>query len=189
MAPTLKVGSDDALLPLDCIQCQTVLAKCLGPLPEWEDRLRVTKESGYNMIHVTPVQTLGISNSSYSIKNHVELNPAFSTDVRKCSFDDLKELVNKMKNEWKVLTVSDVVWNHAAKNSVWLKEHPECSYNLHNSPHLRPAFLLDRVLVHFGDEVAQGAWMHRGLPSLVTEEYHMNVRNYSNHHLVLTYTV
>lgn len=44
--PVLRVGADDHVLPLDCISIQTYLAKCLGPLDEWLDRLMVAKESG-----------------------------------------------------------------------------------------------------------------------------------------------
>uniref|UniRef100_A0A183GXK5 HDGE_amylase domain-containing protein n=1 Tax=Heligmosomoides polygyrus TaxID=6339 RepID=A0A183GXK5_HELPZ len=29
-------------------------------------------------------------------------------------------LVNKIELEWNMLTVQDVVWNHAAKNARWL---------------------------------------------------------------------
>lgn len=57
VAPTLRVGAGGREeLPLAGVMCQTVLAKCLGPLPRWEPTLRVAREAGYNMIHFTPVQ-------------------------------------------------------------------------------------------------------------------------------------
>ena len=54
--PRFVVGRDCQELPLDSIQCQSVLTKNLGTIDTWESRLLVTKESGYNMIHFTPVQ-------------------------------------------------------------------------------------------------------------------------------------
>ena len=38
---------------------QTVLSKQLGPAAEWEARLRVSAESGFNFLHFTPLQHLG----------------------------------------------------------------------------------------------------------------------------------
>jgi glycogen debranching enzyme len=144
--PILRVGRYDERLLLDSICCQTVLTKSLGPFPEWSDRLRVAKESGYNMIHFTPVQELGLSNSSYCIKEQLKLNPLFSTADKVYTFTELNELVNMMKEEWEVLSLTDLVFNHTANESPWIREHPECSFNLVNSPHLKPAYLLDRII-------------------------------------------
>jgi len=74
----IRAGKMDDRVPMDCIRCQTVLAKALGPFDEWKDRLRVAHEAGYNMIHFTPIQELGASNSSYCIRDQLALNSAFS---------------------------------------------------------------------------------------------------------------
>ncbi|KAG8132646.1 hypothetical protein E2320_010492 [Naja naja] len=172
--PILRVGADNHVLPLDCVTLQTFLAKCLGPFDGWEDRLKVAKESGYNMIHLTPVQKLGLSRSCYSLADQLEVNPDFSSSSKKCSWNEMGKLVEKMKNEWNMLCITDVVYNHTAANSEWLTQHPECAYNLINSPHLKPAWLLDRALWHFTCKVAGGKYSDKGLPPLIENDQHLN---------------
>ncbi|KAL7386629.1 hypothetical protein ABVT39_011254 [Epinephelus coioides] len=172
--PVLRVGEDNHILPLDCITIQTYLSKCLGHLDDWPDRLRVAKESGYNMIHLTPLQTLGESRSCYSLADQMSLNPDFSPDGQSYSWEDVGALVEKLQKEWDMLCITDVVYNHTAANSVWIKEHPECGYNLVNSPHLRPAWVLDRALWHLTTRVAEGRYKAKGLPADITNESHLN---------------
>lgn len=91
------------VIPLDSVRCQTVLAKLLGPINSWEPKLRVAKESGYNMIHFTPIQELGSSKSCYSLRNQLKVNPAFSSAKGgKVSFEDVEKVVNKCRKEWGV---------------------------------------------------------------------------------------
>ncbi|XP_068196726.1 glycogen debranching enzyme isoform X1 [Antennarius striatus] len=172
--PVLRVGEDDHVLPLDCVTIQTYLSKCLGRFDGWLDRLRVAKESGYNMIHFTPLQTLGESRSCYSLADQLAFNPEFSPEGRSYSWTELGALVEKLKTEWNILCITDVVYNHTAANSLWLKEHPECGYNLVNSPHLRPAWILDRALWHLTTRVAEGRYKAKGLPADITSESHLN---------------
>jgi len=172
--PILRTGKMDDRLPLDCIRCQSILPKSLGTLDEWKERLVVSKESGYNMIHFTPVQELGLSNSSYCLKDQLKLNPSFSPkEGKKYTMKDLEELVDFMKNEWEVLSLTDLVFNHTANESPWIQDHPECSYNMINSPHLKPAYLLDRILWHFSLEVGDGKWESHGVPASITCDDHL----------------
>lgn len=51
--------------------------------------------------------------------------------------------------------MTDVVWNHTANNSTWIKDHPEATYNLVNSPHLVTAFLIDHEIAKFSAELSE----------------------------------
>uniref|UniRef100_A0A671UFB2 Glycogen debranching enzyme n=1 Tax=Sparus aurata TaxID=8175 RepID=A0A671UFB2_SPAAU len=171
--PVLRVGADSHVLPLDCITIQTYLAKCLGHLDDWPIRLRVSKESGYNMIHFTPLQTLGESRSCYSLADQLTFSPEFSPAGQNYTWADVGALVEKLQKEWNMLCITDVVYNHTAANSLWIKEHPECGYNLVNSPHLRPAWVLDRAIWHLTTRIVEGRYKAKGLPTDITNESHL----------------
>ncbi|KAL6433430.1 hypothetical protein ACFW04_006521 [Cataglyphis niger] len=179
--PELKIGEDEEILPLDCIQVQTVLAKCLGPFSTWEDKLLVTRNSGYNMIHFTPIQELGHSKSSYSLKDQMKLNPIFNENDQIITYHDIERFVNKMRTEWQMLSICDIVLNHTANESPFLLSHPECTYNCINSPHLRPAYILDAALFELTIQVAAGEWEFKGIPTVVDTEDHLNAIRHALH--------
>ncbi|XP_028049244.1 LOW QUALITY PROTEIN: glycogen debranching enzyme [Monomorium pharaonis] len=179
--PELKVGENEEKLPLDCIQMQTVLAKSLGPFSTWESKLLVAQNSGYNAIHFTPIQELGHSKSSYSLKNQAKLNPIFNENDKIITHRDIETLTNKMRTEWKMLSICDVVLNHTANESPFLVSHPECTYNCINSPHLRPAYILDAVLFELTTQVASEAWEFKGIPTVVDTEDHLNAIRHALH--------
>ncbi|KAB0795230.1 hypothetical protein PPYR_12069 [Photinus pyralis] len=169
----------DEKLPLNCVQCQTVLAKCLGPFSTWENKLRVAKESGYNMIHFTPVQELGKSHSAYSLSAQLKLNPTFNDNDKKLTFADIENFTQKMRTEWKVLSLCDIVLNHTANETEWLQEHPESTYNCLNCPYMRPAYLLDATLHQFSMDVKKGVYESEGIPPEVCTEDHINSIRYA----------
>lgn len=179
--PELRIGNGEEILPLDCVQCQTVLAKSLGPFSNWESKLLVSRNSGFNMIHFTPIQELGASNSSYSLSNQLRLNPGFHSEDKETTFEDIEELITKIRNEWNVLSVCDIVLNHTANESSLLVQHPECTYNCLNTPHLRPAYVLDALLFELTVQVAAGEWEFRGIPTVVETEEHLNSIRHALH--------
>jgi glycogen debranching enzyme len=189
--PTLKI-TKDKILPLDCVACLTLLSKNLGVFPGWKQKLQVAKEAGYNMIHLTPVQDLGGSQSAYSISNHLVSNPNFQAAKTRSSVKLVKtssrlgdmghviemeeglkkigDLVEAIRNDWGILSITDVVWNHMAVDSHILKSHPEMGYNLMNSPHLRPAFALDQLLYQFSLDMAAGRLECEGVSPYIRSE-------------------
>lgn len=62
-----------------------------------------------------------------------------------------------------------------AANSRWLCLHPECGYNLVNSPHLKPAWVLDRALWHLTCDIADGKYSDHGVPAHIENEHQLHV--------------
>lgn len=88
----------------------------------------------------------------------------------------ISELVKQLNNEWNMLSVTDMVYNHTANDSQWLMDHPECAYNLANSPHLKPAYLLDRIIYYTSLKVASHALEKSdGIPARIRNQQHLDV--------------
>lgn len=115
-------------LPLDGLVIQSIIAKWMGNLQEWTPHLERMSRRGYNMIHFTPLQQRGESNSPYSILDQL----AFSDDLyekkgiaKDVKEKKMKEALSKIKKDYGMLSMIDVVLNHTANNSPWLQDHPE----------------------------------------------------------------
>ena len=171
------------IIPVESITLQTYIVRCLGSLDEWKPRLWVSKYCNYNAIHFTPVQERGNSDSAYSIKDHLKLHSDIvSTEAQAKLFSTqqsnlvkiensicadftyeidkghiaLEECLRNLCSEWGLLRVVDLVWNHCSYDSAWLRDHPDAGYNLYNSPHLIPAYILDRELHLISREIGEG---------------------------------
>lgn len=149
-------------LPLAGLAIQSAVGKWIGPLTRWPGFLEVFARKGYNMIHFTPLNHRGDSNSPYSIYDQL----AFAPDLFEpgTTIEDqhiqMSEMTAKMEKDYGLLSLTDVVWNHTAENSDWLQDHPEAGYNLHNSPHLIAAYQLDTALLEFSSNLR-----HLGYPT------------------------
>ncbi|GAA5919360.1 hypothetical protein JCM6882_000241 [Rhodosporidiobolus microsporus] len=148
----------EVALPLDGLVIQTVIAKWMGTLSEWAPHLDVMRDRGYNMVHYTPLQQRGESNSPYSIFEQREYSDDLFPAGMKGKTDEkekaMGEMLSRIKKEWGMLGMIDVVLNHTAHNSAWLHAHPEAGYNPLNSPHLTPAVLLDQSLASLSSQLA-----------------------------------
>ncbi|KAF2108987.1 hypothetical protein BDV96DRAFT_652228 [Lophiotrema nucula] len=137
-------------LPVESISLFSILSKFMGSYPtDWDNHLRGVSQRGYNMVHFTPLNIRGESNSPYSIYDQLQ----FAQDHFPNGEKDVARMIKKMQTEFNLLAMTDVVLNHTANNSKWLQEHPEAGYNVDTAPWLRPALELDTALLKFSKEL------------------------------------
>lgn len=102
------------------------------------------------MVHFTPLMQRGESNSPYSIYDQL----AFDTGLFPGGESDVAKMITAMEEEYEILGLTDVVFNHTANNSKWLEEHPEAGYNVETAPWLESALELDNALLEYGEKLS-----------------------------------
>ncbi|CCF56330.1 hypothetical protein KAFR_0B00300 [Kazachstania africana CBS 2517] len=142
--PILKINGN--FLQLNSIAMQSVVSKWLGRsvTDDWDKIFQKIASKKYNMIHFTPLQYRGESDSPYSIYDQMSFDPNFFD-----STDDVKKMVEHLHKDYNILSLTDIVFNHTANNSEWLLDHPDSGYNQSTAPHLTPAIELDESLLEF----------------------------------------
>lgn len=122
------VLSDYVNLPIDGLSILTLVSKWMGKTSEWRQYLAEASERGYNMIHWTPLQERGESDSPYSIRNQLVYQPSMfesSKDSKDGGKSAMEDLLKIAREEYGLMALTDVVLNHTANDSPWLKDHPE----------------------------------------------------------------
>jgi glycogen debranching enzyme len=148
VCPRLSIQGQQ--LPLNALSLFSTISKFMGKYPtDWNAHLTGIANRGYNMVHFTPLNVRGDSNSPYSIADQHAFDPDFFPNGE----TDVQDLVAKMEKEHGLLSMTDIVWNHTANNSKWLEEYPAAGYSVKTAPHLEPALLLDNALLSFSDEM------------------------------------
>jgi glycogen debranching enzyme len=82
---------------------------------------------GYTMLHWTPLQERGESDSPYSSRDQLKYDPSMfegetGSDGGKVKIEEILEVT---RNEYGLLSLTDVVLNHTANDSPWPVDHPE----------------------------------------------------------------
>ncbi|ODV93555.1 hypothetical protein PACTADRAFT_19024 [Pachysolen tannophilus NRRL Y-2460] len=155
--PSLEINKKS--LPLNSINLQSMVSKWMGSeLSDWNKYFSLVKEKGYNMIHFTPLQHRGQSDSPYSIYDQLKFDPNIFENN-----DQVKKIISDLEKDYSILSLTDIVWNHTANNSAWLRTHPESGYNRVTAPHLIPAIELDISLQKFSSKMKR-----YGFPTVIT---------------------
>jgi hypothetical protein len=167
-----KAYINDTEVSIDGIQIQTVLSKSLGKVRQWESHYKECEFLKYNFIHFTPIQELGSSDSLYSIRNQIAINPHFFDDEALGEaerFNLFKNAVKDYKKKYNVGGFVDIVLNHTAINSDWLYKNPDSGYNLFNTPHLNVAYEMDKILLEYSKRYAEKRVSCKGAPFIYND--------------------
>lgn len=156
--PRLSINtlSKQYLKCMDEICLLTLVPKFMGPLNTWIDIIKQARSRhSYNCFHFLPMLQRGKSDSPYSIYDQLSLSidemfPSNTSDVN--YWNIFSDTIYSMKQDPGGIFLIDIVWNHTSFDSPWLKHHPEVGYNAYNSPHLRPAILLDDAIITFSSK-------------------------------------
>ncbi|KAL5336272.1 hypothetical protein BJX70DRAFT_373166 [Aspergillus crustosus] len=148
VSPKLSLAGNG--VPLNALSIFSVNSKFMGKYPEdWNGYLSSISRRKYNMVHFTPLMKRGASNSPYSIFDQLQFDDiAFPNGEQ-----DVQKLVKNMEEEYSLLSLADVVWNHTANNSKWLEEHPDAGYSVETAPWLEAALDLDTALLKYGQDL------------------------------------
>lgn len=144
--PNLRIN--DEFVPFNSINIQSVVSKWIGPLDHWDEFFKEISYKGYNMIHFTPLQERGESDSPYSIFDQLR----FDSGLFK-SNDFAIKFIKDLMAKYKLMSLTDMVWNHTANNSDWIQEFPDVGYNEETAPHLRAAIELESKLLDFSSSL------------------------------------
>jgi glycogen debranching enzyme len=114
-------------LPLDSLSIFTVVSKWMGPMSEWRQYFAEARDRGYNVLHWTPLQERGCSNSPYSIRDQMRYDTGLFGKEKKSDSGraQVENVLKVAREEYGLLALTDVVLNHTACDSPWLLEHPE----------------------------------------------------------------
>jgi glycogen debranching enzyme len=114
-------------LPLDALSILTVVSKWMGPISGWEKHFAEARDRGYNMLHFTPLQERGESDSPYSIRDQLNYEPSmFGENLeRERGRVKIEQLLKVAREQYGLLSLTDVVLNHTANDTKWLVDHPE----------------------------------------------------------------
>lgn len=137
---------------IECKQLSllTVMSRQLGKIQRWPQVLQNAAELGYNAIHFTPFQVYGESFSHYSIADQTEVDDYFfEGKVDKMTKQRVLEKTLSQIRDKGLLSIVDIVLNHTANNSKWIRDHPSATYNTDDCPHLWSAWLLDDAIMKF----------------------------------------
>lgn len=107
-------------LPLNGLAILTVVSKWMGPMDQWRKHFEEASQRGYTMLHWTPLQERGESGSPYSIRSQLLYDENVGADAT-----TVEQTLNLAREEYGLLSMTDIVLNHTANDSPWLLDHPE----------------------------------------------------------------
>ena len=96
-----------------------------GRFEQWKKHIDRAVQLKFNYLYVNPFLYPGFSGSLYSIKDYNRINPVFlNMNSKKEEWEQVKDIIGYSHKKG-MKFIFDLVINHTAIDSPWVKDHPE----------------------------------------------------------------
>lgn len=113
-----------------------------GRFDQWKKHIDRAVQLKFNYLYVNPFLYSGFSGSLYSIKDYNRINPVFlNMNSKKEEWEQVKDIIGYSQRKG-MKFIFDLVINHTAIDSPWVKDHPEW-YKKDAEDHILKPFCLD----------------------------------------------
>lgn len=155
VTPVICSAGTKKYIPPESLCILSMISQKMGKVANWYDTLKAAARQNFNAVHLTPIQELGSSNSSYSIANQLRISANL---LEQQDGDAFNQRLTELRDKTGLLFFTDLVLNHTASNSSFLKAHPECGFNEKNSPWLQGAIQLEKAIKNFNEKLVSGSF-------------------------------
>ena len=156
--PIIDLSNENKKININDIKLQTVITKNIGKIPtDFNKYYEQTALLGYNFIHFKALQKLSNNGNLNSIIEHNSINQSLFSENKYLNiseerkFSQFSDSISFLKKQYHIGAIADLIINQTSIESEWIIKHPECGYNLKNTPWLSVSYELDYILKKFSN--------------------------------------
>ena len=168
------INLNNKIIEINQIQMQSIIPKNIGNLEnDFQKYYEEVSLLGFNFIHFHSFQKLSKEENIFILKDQNELNDnLFLSDSNKNvtitqpkqKYQLLLNSIKNLKNKYNIGSITDIILQQTSSKSDWIYQNKDCTYNLKNTPWLKVAYELDKILIDYSKLFAEKKVLCKSAP-------------------------